>query len=441
MKRPALIASLGALMTCTSLTASAQRSDTVVIRATDPVHPGVATLVEELTLGNGSTAPEYLFTHAFLFPGRDGSVFVVDVRDPHNVGDFRSAVRQYDRNGTFVRAVGRIGQGPGEYTGRVTYVQQLPDGRILLAYPRGVLVYSATGEYIDQWATPATAFNVTGPLLIDPAGFVSVYARQMRFQGRVTTPPLPMLYRFRLDGTPVDTTTPAEQALPGPVMVPGPVVDGRRSDFQLPFGARSLSAWSPLGYLVTARSATYALNLHTPRRGTSAQAPAMWRPGDPITSIRRSAPPVRVQDAERADWRQDWTMIKRATRAGASWSWTGPDIPQFKPVLRDLSIDSEGRIWARLSQPARLNQSIAIPTRPIDPAVGYSQQAPLRWVEPFLFDVIEPSGRYLGQVRFPDNLVQTPIPADRWFARGDTVWAVISDQDDVPSVKRYRIRW
>src|SRR5688500_11969295 len=103
MTRSARLISSGILTASVSFSATAQRSDTTVIRVGAPQHRGVATLVEELTLGNGSTAEEYQFTHAFIFPGRDGSVFIVDVQDPHNVGDFRSAVRQYDRAGKFVR--------------------------------------------------------------------------------------------------------------------------------------------------------------------------------------------------------------------------------------------------------------------------------------------------------------------------------------------------
>jgi hypothetical protein len=60
----------------------------------------------------------------------------------------------------------------------------------------------------------------------------------------------------------------------------------------------------------------------------------------------------------------------------------------------------------RASQPSILNPEVAIRT-----AVGreawVDAEAARRWVEPWVYDVFEPCGRYVGQVRFPE----TPTPA------------------------------
>jgi hypothetical protein len=55
-------------------------------------------------------------------------------------------------------------------------------------------------------------------------------------------------------------------------------------------------------------------------------------------------------------------------------------------------------------------------------------------MEAFVVDVLEPTGRYIGQVRLPDGMRQ-------FEARGDTVWTVELDSYDVPYVKRYHINW
>jgi hypothetical protein len=124
-----------------------------------------------------------------------------------------------------------------------------------------------------------------------------------------------------------------------------------------------------------------------------------------------------------------------------SWEWDGPDVPRTKPPIKRLTVDDDGRIWVRVSQPAKLNNDVRIPDRPAGPRESYGIDAPRRWVEPMVFDVVEPSGRYIGQVRFPDGVVQTPAPEARWAARGDTIWLVVQDKDDVQTVKSYRIRW
>lgn len=428
-QRPSDLTKVSAWATAAALTIvpafaplAAQLSDTAVLRAGAPLHQGVGTLVEELTLGNGSDADEYRFTNAFVYGGRNGTVYVTDLRDPTNVGDFRSDVRQYDRTGNFVRAFGRIGQGPGEYTGGVADVQELPDGRVLLSDGRGVLVYSPTGEPLARWKAQASSANMGSRILVDRAGFVSVYSRQPGEPARY-------LHRFRFDGIPVDVT-PATDAFPAQERV------GRAI---LPFTPRYVTTWSPLGYFVTARTSTYAIDLRMPRASPAGTTGApIWRPGDPVRSIRHSTAVVPVQDAERADWRQSVTMFNRYGRGNSEWTWEGPDIPREKPPLRDLYVDVDGRIWVQLSQPARLNPSIPTPREP----TGEIGAARHRWLEPLVFDVFEPSGRYVGRVRFPDGVGDTMLGPKIGFAiQGDTAWAVSYDQDDVPIVKRYRIRW
>src|SRR5205809_521119 len=51
-----------------------------------------------------------------------------------------------------------------------------------------------------------------------------------------------------------------------------------------------------------------------------------------------------------------------------------------------------------------------------------------------LYDIYEPAGRYLGQVKVPERV--EPI-----VMRGDYVWAATCNKDDVPQVVRYRINW
>jgi hypothetical protein len=157
---------LGFLLALASNSIDAQRSDTTVIRAGSPLHPGVATLVEEVTLGNGSDAEEYIFTSVGLRSGSDGSLYVIDRMD------MASSVRQYDRAGKLVRAFGRNGQGPGEYIALVGDVRELPDSRVLLSDARGILVYSRAGEPLGRWNGRARAANFGSQILVDPSGFV-----------------------------------------------------------------------------------------------------------------------------------------------------------------------------------------------------------------------------------------------------------------------------
>jgi hypothetical protein len=53
---------------------------------------------------------------------------------------------------------------------------------------------------------------------------------------------------------------------------------------------------------------------------------------------------------------------------------------------------------------------------------------------PALYDLFEPDGTYLGQV-------QVPARVSTMVRRGDHIWGIAFDEDDVATVKRYRIAW
>jgi hypothetical protein len=389
-----------------------QTSDTIVVSATKPRHQGVAELVEEVTLGAGSDAEEFSFTRAFVAPGREGGVYVIDWR-----GMGASSVRLYDRDGKYIRTFGRNGQGPGEYVHLVGDVRELPDGRVLLSDGLGVLVYSATGQPLGRWEAKARALNVGSSILVDPRGFIYTYGLH-RTDPRATLGTL-FLYRFDLNGKLTETVPAPEAEFPTPA---------RRARIIVPFVPGYLVAWSPQGYFVTSYTATYAVDFRRAVSGSAALTVA-WQQGDPVTSLRRTVPPVQTHAGERSDWRQNLTMAMRQGRTTPKWEWVGPDIPRLKPPISGVSIASDGRVWVRLSQTARLNSAVSIPNVPTT-----RMYAPKRWAEPQIYDVFEANGTYVGQVRLPDR-------TESFSADGDIVWAVSNDQDDVPTVRRYRIRW
>jgi hypothetical protein len=404
-----------------------QRSDTAVVGADSPRYPGVGSLIEEVTLGAGSTAEEYQFTAVRLWSAPDGGVFVVDVGNPLAGGPpYQVTVRRYDRTGRFIRAYGRPGQGPGEFRSFIRYLQNAPDGRVLLLDTPGIHVYSAAGESLGLWpVTPAAS-----RLAVDPEGFVLAMGDSQTYRRPRAEHPQPFLIRLRMDGSSHDVPTAPLAGFPG---VP------RIGNVLLPFAPRYVAVWSPLGYFVTANTAAYAVDLRLPRAaGISA---ALWTRGDPVRSIRRSVAPTPVAAGERGDWRQSLIMHHRANRSTPNWDWTGPDIPQVKPHIRDLFVSDEGRIWVKVSQPARLDRSVPIRTIPATPRERNQIEAERRWREPPVFDVFEPTGQYVGRIRFPDDGAQPGFPHPGYAIRGDTVWGAVHDADGVPSVKRYRVNW
>ena len=80
----------------------------VVENPASPIHRNAAlSLEEELSIGREDAGEEYLFSDITGFDASDeGSIYVINRPDAN--------VRVFDRNGLFLKTIGRKGQGPGE---------------------------------------------------------------------------------------------------------------------------------------------------------------------------------------------------------------------------------------------------------------------------------------------------------------------------------------
>jgi hypothetical protein len=413
----------------------AQRADTVVRVASNPVHAGVASLMQELSIGTADGADEYVLgriTDVAVAP--NGTIYVLDKSVP--------IVRAYDASGRFIRNFGRRGQGPGEYTS-VAGLKVLPDGR-LIVWDLGswrINVYAANGDVLDHWPTGGSgSADVDGPnfVTVDTAGTIylrkNIYATRpvdRVIEGRTVTAQVPD-YTTRRDiwirrrpGSPVLDTLEAPPAPDFPSRAmrveTGP---GSSMTMAIPYDPHYVLALSPMGYFVSGFSNRYAFEINYP--------------DGRIVSIRRNVPQEPVTAAERSNARA--VVTARVRMAKPSWSWDGPDVPRTKPSFGPLMVALDGRIWVNVT-PARY--VMPVPSAPppsggIGGGRGGSRgRGPIASCAegvPTRHDVFEPDGRYLGRVEFPPALDVRAI-------RGDVLWAKTCDADDTPVVRRYRINW
>ena len=129
-----------------ALDSSRQVGDTTFVFSEVPLRE-TASLREVLRIGELDGPAEYLFARiSMIAVGPDGDIFVAQVN-----GD----LRQYNAEGTFVRTVARVGQGPGE----VEYVVGMDvdtDGRLAVLDfgNQRISVYSAEGDFLRQTRRP-----------------------------------------------------------------------------------------------------------------------------------------------------------------------------------------------------------------------------------------------------------------------------------------------
>jgi hypothetical protein len=160
-----------------------------------------------------------------------------------------------------------------------------------------------------------------------------------------------------------------------------------------------------------------------------------WKSGDPVVSIRHSAPNIPVSAEQRAIERARIETSLR--RLNPSWIYTGPDVPRVKPPYTGLLIGEDGTIWVRLSMPGE--RHVPEPSARSGAGrggvrSGTSRSPEPEWREPVVYDVFEPEGRYLGRVAVPSKVTLHRVGRER-------VWAAVADEDGVQVVKRFRMSW
>ena len=389
------------------------RNDTIVRTVQAPRHTGIATLVEEMSIGVADGDEAYMIGQVSdIALGRDGSLYVFDGQVP--------VVRHYDASGKFMGQVGRSGSGPGEYRS-ASGVATLPDGR-LIVWDTGnwrVNVYAANGHFLTQWITPSgmsgggTA-QYTRALMVDSAGRIVTRKQIMNLRDLERQPTVWL--RYRGDGTFLDTL----HAPPGPKNLTLRATNGRASVSNgVPFTPSRYVAASPFGALIAGFPNRYAFEIH--------------QPDGRIVSVRRDVRAEPVSRSERSEARA--RIEERMRRTDPTWSWNGPDIPGTKPLYYGLVVGLDGRIWVLLTPEVRTGPGLSGSS-----GGGRSNSTRIRSPDaaeppkPALYDVFEPDGTYLGQV-------QVPAGAYALAHRGDQVWGVSVGEDDVPRVKRYRIEW
>ncbi len=376
--------------------------DTVVVRTlSGGVWGDVATLAPEASIGELDGPREYLFgSISSIAVDDDRSVYVLDGQAQH--------VRVFDAAGTYVRTVGRPGEGPAEFT-RAEAIALLPDGRLAVrdAGVKQIKVFGPGPGDVDQWrySTTSAMSYTSKPLYTDAHG------RTFQTDPGGWNPPdgfdPDQIIVLGPDGTHLDT-------------MPVPWHEGEYAEPMLEAAGMSMPVpFSPYGHWAVAASGHFV-------SGFSADYRIDVAGDDGLLRIERDAQPPRVSEDERS-YRRD--LILEEMRAVApGWRWQGPPIPDHKPYFSDLIPGRGGRIWVEL-----ITETAPVPNPNYDPE--RPGDSPVRWRSELRYDVFEADGTYLGSVDPPDGFSTRPTPA----FDGERVWAVTRDELGVSRVVRFRI--
>ncbi len=395
----------------------------IAAAATQPPDPDVDALpqlrlVEEMRIGS-ATDPVRGFTRIGTTGGvdvdRDGQIYVVEAHDYQ--------IRIYSPGGTLLRTMGRQGQGPGEFqsiprigvAGDTVWAIETGPQRITLFNRMGRLLTTARFENVlvpAQGVTTRispTSVRADGRLTGTTTGEMPDRASRIALTDTVQTPRVV----FSATGVPLDTLGWDRRLPPSQTPVRSVAVSGIRWTVPRASPDAPLTVVFPEGRLYIGRA-----------RATSA-APTAFRvtritmEGDTIYSGSYRYNPVRyapalldslaarvAQPAARAVPGPAPAILRAASDPAAFKAIRDEmSFPPFETPIETVFMGTDGSAWLRREE---------------DVSPNY------RWV------LLDPQGRPRGR------LVTQPSQTVAW-ARGDIVWAVVPDKDDVPWLVKYRI--
>jgi hypothetical protein len=341
------------------------------------------TLVEDLRLGGGDEPN--IFAHVGpIAVTKNGSIFVVDVRPLQ--------IKLFSPTGAFIRNVGRIGGGPGEYVD-IGAMVVTPDDSVVVVAPRSgrVIVYAADGRFVRQANVAFSSWGAgpwDGYVGADGSLLESIYLTpgDVRFSARGRPRGF---QRIRADGTRGDTLRSPRCEVRSPskdVAVVIPQGERGYMSWRVPFMPVPQTAFASDGTAWCSPTDEYAV--------------FRFRVGRPDTlhTVRLSVPAPPIPDAERAKMN---AQIVRASNAADI------TVPKVQPTIAAIRVDASNRLWVRRTDTP--------------------DSAPM-------FDLYDAQGKPLGTVRSTLRWDRIPLVI------GDYAYGLVLDDYDVPHVVRARMR-
>lgn len=409
--------SLGAVAACTG---AGDISEAWVVRSVS----GDTMTVERATLGVPTLELRHELSigeqEAALSPYEFGSVgaLTADSRGTVYVYDSPSReLRQFDRDGRFIRVIGRSGGGPGEY--RRVGAMTAASGNLVISDPWGgrIIQYDTAGTPVNQFGHAFGAIPMRNAQVhLDAMGRVSLPLDVFGAVRPRADSSRQAYARRSLKDDHVDTLVVPRRVLAEcPVQPEGRFRSGFLEDIREPYVLKPSWGVTPEGELVVGCPKNYRFDIHRRDGRVVRVAIPRWTP-------------VSVSKAELDNHLERWSLSKRLAGTDAEFSWDNAQLSRQKPAFGYFLQDHSNRLWVWIPQP-----SVEVPA---------SSGEGTRWVEApgAQFDVFSLDGDYIGRVRLPANVPFEPNPRTvPPVVRGDTVWCVTTDSLGIERVARFRL--
>jgi hypothetical protein len=392
-------------LACLLLAAACARGEAASSRGRvviDTLADGTPRTLTELPVGWSDTNGWTLVEVARLTGGEEGTVGeIVNPQDVTLDGAGRiyiseqdpAVIKQFNPDGTFLRTIGRQGQGPGEFT---TAFLAIGGDKLFVQDPRGsrASVFDTAGNYLRSWPSFCCYWM---PIDTDSAG--NVLLQGMPPSSAVVDDKNPWqrtVRWYRADTTVADTAL----VPTGPEEKRWTIKQGKDNMMSttVPFQPRMQFTFLPDHRMVTGFADRYLFAV-TERNGTDTVAifGRAWTAAPVPDDIRTRTVEERITQTKKY---YDETAVRNAFQLS--------DVPTTAAAFDWIGRDGAGHLWVRTPNPSDSTRT--------------------------LFDIFDPQYRWLGQVSGSKYLRgwSVGIVGDRVIGQGE-------DEEGAPIVVVYRI--
>ena len=359
--------------------------------AIDAIGPDVTEAHVDLRFGSrDGDDPNLLFGDIRgIQASSDGNIYVLDYQ--------AAEVRVFDSDGRYLRTIVRRGEGPGEVTAANGIV--LSGDTLLWIHDHGnwrILGVDLAGEQVRQFDKPVLSYGAIWDGVFDNRG--RYWRDDSHSDDEQSYPPPPgwrsstwrRYYKsYDLSNGVVDSVYLGERTYRS-FYAHYRDSNGRLQWLTPGFQAYEATVVNPSGGFWHANSATYRIA----RTGEG---------GDTLVVIEAGVPALPVTDEDRSAYIEE--AVEDGPEARRAAEEVAALMPDVKPVLANMFVDDEGRLWVQ-----RLTAADA----------------------PAFYDMYSEDGDYLGSVRF----AFTPAFSMYFWVQHGGIYTWVVDEMDVPYVVR-----
>jgi hypothetical protein len=390
---------LGACLTlgCTSGEAATSRGKFTV----DTLADGTPRTMTELPVGWSDTNGWKLVEVARLTGGTESEGDLLDPQDVTMDAAGRiyvsendpALIKQYAPDGTFLRTIGRSGQGPGEFR---TAFLAAAGGHLYVHDPRAsrTSLFDTTGTFIRSWPSFCCFWM---PISVDSAGNVQLQGQPPSTAVQDDKNPWTRTVRwYGPDSVVADTAL----VPTGPEEKRWVIKSGKNNVMStvVPFAPGTEFIFLPDHRMVTGFGDNYLLAI-TRNNGTDTTAlfGRSWSPLPVPDEMRKATVEARIQQTKEY---YDETVVRNAFQLS--------EVPNAAPAFDWVGVDGEGNLWVRTPIPTDSTRT--------------------------LFDIFDREHRWLGQVSGSKYLRSWSA-----YLLGGHMVGVGEDEEGNPVVIVYRI--